>query len=52
MARAEHYRFADLSRKFLTGKKVNAALFMADGLHPNAAGYMVLGEALQRLLGD
>jgi lysophospholipase L1-like esterase len=52
MARGEDYRFADLSRKFLTGKKVNAALFVADGLHPNAAGYMVFGKALRRLLGD
>ena len=42
--------FVDFGRDFLRGNTVNPDLFLGDGLHPNAAGYRVLGENLNKLL--
>ncbi|MBS1605020.1 MAG: SGNH/GDSL hydrolase family protein [Bacteroidetes bacterium] len=49
MALTGNYGYADISRKFLKDGKVNMELFGGDGLHPNAAGYMVLGKELNGL---
>jgi lysophospholipase L1-like esterase len=50
MAVAGQYRFADFSQSFMTGDHINSALFLEDGLHPNKAGYVMLGKSLQTLL--
>lgn len=50
MAEAGHYRFADFSPYFLDGDKINEALFIGDGLHPNEEGYSIFGKQLQQLL--
>jgi lysophospholipase L1-like esterase len=49
MAAVNHCRFFDLSPKFMKGRELNDELFM-DGLHPNEAGYELLGRDLKDLI--
>jgi lysophospholipase L1-like esterase len=46
MAVRDHCRFADFSPALLTGQRINSALFLEDGLHPNEKGYEVLGKRI------
>jgi lysophospholipase L1-like esterase len=50
MALKNHVAYADFSKAFLIGNKINPKLFVSDGLHPNADGYEVLGKELNKLL--
>jgi len=50
MAVKNHIAYVDFGKDFLGGNKVNAKLFLSDGLHPNADGYDVLGRDLMKLL--
>jgi lysophospholipase L1-like esterase len=50
MALKNRIAYADFGKDFLIGNKINQKLFVSDGLHPNAAGYEVLGKALNKLL--
>lgn len=43
------FKFADAGSLFLKGNQLQAGLFLDDGLHPNAAGYEVLGKFLRQL---
>ena len=50
MAMKSRVEYADFGKDFLIGDKINAKLFLKDGLHPNAEGYEVLGKDLKKLL--
>ncbi|GAA4318382.1 SGNH/GDSL hydrolase family protein [Compostibacter hankyongensis] len=50
VATANGCKYFDLSKRFLKGNALNDALFLPDGLHPNAKGYALLGEGIQQLL--
>lgn len=50
MALSGHYRYVDFGKAFLQNGKINTALFMPDGLHPNTAGYETLGSKMKQLL--
>jgi lysophospholipase L1-like esterase len=45
-----HMDYVDFGKDFLTRNKVNSKLFITDGLHPNADGYVVLGKDLRNVL--
>ncbi|MDQ2719228.1 MAG: SGNH/GDSL hydrolase family protein [Bacteroidota bacterium] len=50
MALQNHTGFVDFGKDLLKGNSINPQLFLGDGLHPNAEGYRVLGENLNKLL--
>ena len=50
MALKNHIDYVDFGKDFLIGNKINAKLFLSDGLHPNVDGYEVLGKEIGRLL--
>jgi lysophospholipase L1-like esterase len=51
MAKAVHVQFADPGKSLLKSDgKINPDFFIADGLHPNAAGYSEVGRRLAPLL--
>lgn len=50
MAGSSGFRYADVAGTLLKGTQINASLFMADGLHPDAAGYELLGKAISKVL--
>jgi lysophospholipase L1-like esterase len=50
MALKNRFKYVDFSRAFLKDGKINAALFLADGLHPGAAGYEVMGREISKVL--
>ncbi|MGN6540137.1 MAG: SGNH/GDSL hydrolase family protein [Ginsengibacter sp.] len=50
MSLKNHMDYVDFGKDFLTRNKVNSKLFITDGLHPNADGYVVLGKDLRNVL--
>lgn len=50
MALQHHFQYADFSKGLMTGDKVNPALFLSDGLHPNEKGYEVLGKNMTSIV--
>lgn len=50
MALKNGIQYADFGKDFLIRDKVNAKLFLKDGLHPDGDGYGVLGKDLNKLL--
>lgn len=51
MAKGVHVQFADPGKSLLKSDgKINPDYFIADGLHPNAAGYSEVGRRLEPLL--
>ncbi|GAB3492439.1 SGNH/GDSL hydrolase family protein [Spirosoma knui] len=50
MTRSENIGYQDIGKRLLlTGGKIDERLF-SDGLHPNAAGYELLGKELEKVL--
>jgi lysophospholipase L1-like esterase len=50
MAMKNNFRFVDYSKAFLKDGKIDASLFLQDGLHPNKAGYDVMGREVKKVL--
>lgn len=50
MALKNNFKYVDFSKAFIKDAKINASLFLADGLHPGAAGYEVLGREINKVL--
>jgi lysophospholipase L1-like esterase len=50
MSLKNHIDYVDFGKDFLIGNKINAKLFLSDGLHPNVDGYEVLGKEIGKLL--
>jgi lysophospholipase L1-like esterase len=50
MALKHRFKYVDFSKAFLKDGKINASLFLADGLHPGKEGYEVLGREINKVL--
>ena len=51
MVRAHHWQYVDIGSALLNRhQRINDAFFVQDGLHPDAAGYEILGAELARII--
>lgn len=50
MVLKDRFRYVDFSKSFVKDGKLNASLFLADGLHPGKEGYEVLGKEISKVL--
>ncbi len=50
MALKNRFKYVDFSKAFLKDGKINATLFLPDGLHPGKEGYEVMGREINKVL--
>jgi lysophospholipase L1-like esterase len=50
MTLRNHFTYVDLGKPLTKDGKINPALFVSDGLHPDGKGYEVLGKEISHIL--